>query len=453
MSGGARRRSLVSTLFVRVALLLTAALIVIGAIALQSARARIYEIYDAELSSGAMLLDTLVSEELEHADSEPGAPTLLADEDIESFNAYARWRMFRIWRGAELVARSKTGPSRLARAKITGFVDMIEDVAWRIYFLQAKEEGVTIAVGEPMAQRDGVVNGFALALGLPLLLLVPAVVGLIWLALRDGLDLLRRLESALHAKSESDLTPIGQSQWPVDFDGIVASVDGFLNRLERAFLQTRRFTDNAAHELRTPLAGLKLNAQMLETEVDPQEKRAIARRIREGAERSAALVEQLLMLARLDSGAFPITATNVSAIAKSVLEEFASTAAADDIRLALVAPPTVTVQADPVLLKLILGNLVDNAIKHSPPDSEVVVEAVTDPGAVRVKVMDKGPGIPPQERQRVFERFHRLGDDKPGVGLGLSIVAEALSRIGGTIALEDPGEGPGLWVVMRLRAG
>ena len=456
----AKPRSLVSTLFIRVVVLLAGAIAAIGAIAFWSARQQIYEIYDLQLIAGTQLLHALAKEELEEyaGKKESPPPSVLFEEDVESFNAYGRWRMFRIWRGSQLIAKSANGPARVAVPGDAGFIDLVDGAEpWRIYHLAAKDLGLSIAVGEPLTQRDLVVADFALTLIAPLLLLVPAAVGLIWLTLLDGLSALRRLAAALHAKSGSDLAPLEPSQWPRDIGEILTSINGLLNRLDRSFRQTLRFTDHAAHQLRTPLAGLKLNAQMIEAEKDPEQQRAIVMRIRKGAERAAALVEQLLTLAKLDGGAFRRSPIDVTAVAKSVLEDFAPIAAANDVRLALTAGLAVLVQADAVLLKLILSNLIDNAIKQSPSGGEVAVEAVREPAhhefeTVRLTVRDHGPGIPVEERQRVFERFYRIDSDKPGVGLGLSIVEEALSQIGGSISLDSPATGRGLLAVVRLRA-
>lgn len=458
-----RQRSLVSALSIRFAFLLTAGIALIGAIAYWSAKAQINEIYDSELITGTQLLHTLANEEIEEyaehktTGSPTWPPTVLLEEDIESFNTYGQWRMFRIWHGSKLIARSANGPAQMATPRVAGFFDLADgDTVWRLYLLQARDAGLLIAVGEETTQRDAVVQKFALSLIVPLLLLVPAGAGLIWLTLLDGLGALRQLAAALRAKSGRNLSPLDPAQWPRDLGEMLTAMNGLLHRLDQSFRQTQRFTDHAAHELRTPLAGLKLNAQLIATEKDPEEQRAIARRLRAGAEHASTLVEQLLMLAQLDSGTFETSPNDVIATAKSVLEAFAPAAAANDVKLALTEGPAVMVRADAVLLKVVLSNLVDNAIKHSPRGSEVAIDVAREPiiaGTVRVSVMDQGPGIPNEERQRVFERFYRLDSGgQRGVGLGLAIVAEALAQLDGSILLESPAAGPGLLAVVRLRA-
>lgn len=456
MSRAGRPRSLVATLAFRIALALAGCVAIVGALATWSAKSRIDEIYDAELLTGTELLHTLIKEVSERQPVQKGErlpAIVLLEEDIVSFGVYSQWREFRIWRGSRLIARSPGGPDQPSPPASFGFVDMTDRSAgWRAYHLDAADVGVSIIVSEPWARRNAVVMEFALALIAPMLLLIPAGAGLIWLTLIDGLGALRRLAEALHTRSGGNLSLLDVGRWPRDLEATVTAINGLLDRLDRSFRRQQRFTDHAAHELRTPLAGIKLNAQLLEAESDPHQQRAIKARIREGAERGGALVEQLLSLAHLDSAAPRLVVTDVAAAAKAVLDEFAVIAAAKHVALALDAQQPVVALADALLLKMIVKNLVDNAIKHSPPGSEVAIEAAREADSIRMTVKDQGPGIPAADRERVFERFFRADSDKPGAGLGLSIVGEALSQIGGSITLETPPTGHGLWVVVRLRA-
>ena len=322
-------RSLVSTLFIRVAVLLGATIVAIGATAFWAAKHRIDEVYDSQLISGTKTLYALTKQELEDYESgvsdpdeatSTGPGQILDVEDRQAFETYQGWRMFRIWHAGRLVASSKNGPTHGGPPETTGFVDLAGAAGqWRTYRFLSKDNGLSIAVGEPLTVRYALIENIALTLVVPLVLLIPASAALIWLMLLDGLGALRRLATALETKSGSNLVPLSASQWPRDLGGVLTAINDLLGRLDRSFRQTLRFTDHAAHQLRTPLAGLKLNAQMIEAEKDPEEQRAIILRIREGAERAAALVEQLLTLARLDSGAFASSPHDVTAVAKSAL--------------------------------------------------------------------------------------------------------------------------------------
>jgi signal transduction histidine kinase len=447
-----RPRSLASTLTIRLTLALVGWVVVVAAIALWSARARIDEIYDAQLIAGTKLLHALVKEHLEHHTGEVPSE-VLRGEDVDSFRTYAEWRAFRIWKGSRIVAQTPRSPDQLVVPAREGFVDFaVPPNPWRGYRLFAEDLGLFIAVAEPLSQRDAVVDRFAWALVWPSLLLIPVGAGLMWLTLLDGLSTLRRLSAELNTRSGANLALLNPQRWPSDLGATVTAVNGLLERLDRSLHQARRFTDHAAHQLRTPFAGLKINAQLLETEKSEEQRAALAGRIREGAERGGALVEQLLTLARLDSAAVQLVPLDVEQIARSVLGEFAGVAAAQQVSLALAAQQPAVAMGDALLLKMILGNLIDNAIKHSPAGREVMVEASRDGGWVLLSVTDEGSGIPAADRGRVFERFYQRDSDKPGVGLGLSIVAEAVSQIGGSVTLDTASSGTGLRAVIRLRA-
>lgn len=424
-----------------------------------AAKHRIDRIYDAELVAGAGVLYNVLKEQLEHRaelhKSAPPGSALLEQEDVETFNLYANWRFFRIWRDLKLTDTSTNGPVGIAVPRASGFLEFDDGTqSWRVYRLIVPEFNVAIVVGEPFSVRHALIAKFAVALLAPLSLFMLIAAGLTWLALQNGLGALQRLAVALGSKSGQDLSPLNMRDWPSDLAGIVTATNEFLTRLDRSFRQTVRFTDHAAHELRTPLAGLKLNAALMEQEKDVIQQRAIAQRVKEGAERAAALVEQLLSLARLDAGAFSTTSADLAAIAKSALEEFAATAALRSVHFVFRSDTSVAVRGDATVLAMIVRNLVDNAIKYSPNGVDVEIEvSSTDDDGVHLVVTDGGPGIPADERDRVTERFYRTNDSKPGVGLGLSIVAEALARVGGALKLETAKGGTGLTATARFEKG
>ena len=423
-----------------------------------AAKHRIDRIYDAELVAGAGVLHNVLKEQLEHrAELHKNAPpgsALLDQEDVETFNLYANWRFFRIWQGLTLTDASTNGPAGIAVPRASGFVEVDDaNQSWRAYRLIVPEFGVAVVVGEPFSVRHALIAKFAFALLAPLSLFVLIAAALTWMALRNGLSALQRLAFALGSKSGRDLSPLNMQDWPSDLTGIVTATNEFLSRLDRSFRQTVRFTDHAAHELRTPLAGLKLNAALMAQETDAAQQRAIAHRVKEGAERAAALVEQLLSLARLDAGAFSTTSADLDAIAKSVMEEFAAAAALRSVHFAFRSDASVAVRGDSTVLAMIVRNLVDNAIKYSPDGGDVEVEVLNADDGVHLVVTDGGPGIPADERDRVIERFYRAHDSKPGVGLGLSIVAEALAKVGGSLNLETAKSGTGLTATARFEKG
>ncbi|MBQ1544046.1 hypothetical protein C5708_09530 [Caulobacter sp. CCUG 60055] len=456
-----RRSSLIGTLFRQVTGLLAAITLVVGAMAFWTAKDQINDVYDSQLIIGASVLHALMREELQVFDTERRAgrrvevddTPLLSADDREAFDAYADWRMFRIWSGSELVLGSDTGPSVKTPSKATeAFQTVIyEGQAWRVYTLPLPSEDVVIQVGERLSIRNVLIQKIALELAVPLLLLIPGSLALIWLSLTDGLRALRNLVREISRRGQRDLTPVPVDNWPTDLQPLVRSINLLFTRLDRAFQQERRFVEHAAHQLRTPLAALRLQAQLILREDDPAEREAQVEQLREGVDRAIALMEQLLTLARLDADAGAAGEVDLRAECAAAIADCALVAASRDVRLALegAAPP---VRGDATAIRLILSNLLENAVNHAPPDSEIDIRLSEGEGVSIVAVSDLGPGVPEAERQKVFERFYRgPGAQGRGAGLGLAIVGEAARVLGAVVTLGERADGrPGLEAKVSL---
>ncbi|HYH42040.1 MAG TPA: HAMP domain-containing sensor histidine kinase, partial [Burkholderiales bacterium] len=212
------------------------------------------------------------------------------------------------------------------------------------------------------------------------------------------------------------------------------------------------FTADAAHELRTPLTALRLQLQLAERAATEEERRAAFAALRAGLQRTTHLVEQLLTLAREEPGAARAAVETfvVGVLAADVVGLYAPIAEQKRIDLGLArTDPELTIRAEREAIKTVLSNLIDNAVRYTPPDGTVDVSAVRGPRAVEIEITDTGPGIPPAERERVFDRFYRRpGSDVPGSGLGLAIVRTIADRHGATVTL-DSGDG-GRGVTARI---
>ena len=447
-----RPTSLLAALFGRVGVLFLIIVLVVGLLAFFTAQRRINEIYDGQLIIGANVLRALMTDEIKEQAVKPrsgGAEftvddsDLLSPEDRDAFDSYADWRMFRIWRGGRLVLRSDTGPASLPPPTHNGFSEVVaNNDRWRIYSLPVPSSTVTVQIGERLDIRLVLVQGIALGLALPLLLLIPTCGVLIWLTLSDGLRALRTLIAEIGRRTMRDLSPLPLDPWPRDLHPLVRSINRLFERIDRSLQNERRFLDDAAHQLRTPLAAVKLQAQLIAGEADPGERHAMTTQLVESVDRAAALTDSLLTLARLEARRGTVdTGGDLEAETVAAIADLAPVAARREVELSFEGRGRYP-GGDPLLLRLIAANLLENAINHAPPGSEVAVRLSSAQGWRRLMVTDAGPGIPAAERAKVLERFYRGSGASPrGSGLGLAIVGEAVRLLGGRLELRDREDG------------
>lgn len=460
-----RRGSLLAALFGRTALVLVAVIFSVGIVAFFTAQARVDKVYDDQLIIGANVLRALMTDELREQGAAPGVQelevddsALLSAEDRRAFDDYADWRMFRIWRHGRISMRSDTGPPPQSLPQADGFSHLQAGNGdrWRLYTLHVRPYDIAVQVGERTDIRAVLIRDIAVGTAVPLLLLVPLVAGLLWLSLRDGLGALRLLMTEIGRRSVRDLSPLSLDPWPRDLHPLVRAINRLFARIERAVQHERRFLDSAAHQLRTPLAAVKLQTQLIAGETDPKEREALLQRLAEGVDRAASMTDSLLTLARLEARTRlpqgPRSDLRTEAVA--AIAELAPLAARRDVELSFEGPQAAP-SGDPVLLRLIASNLIENAVNHAPPGTEVEVHLSHDAQGLRLWVGDHGPGIPPAERRKVLQRFYRgAGGLREGSGLGLSIVAEAVRLLNGKLVLSDRPDGAaGLCVIVDLPGG
>jgi signal transduction histidine kinase len=250
------------------------------------------------------------------------------------------------------------------------------------------------------------------------------------------------------ASRDSDhLVELRPARAPEEVRPLVEAINSLFTRVEQTLESERRFTADAAHELRTPLAALTAQAQVAMQARSAAEREHAMAQLATSLRRATRLVDQILTLARLDPEDRPPTGrVDLGGLAEEVCARHGALALEKDIALELNAEP-VTVPGDSDMLRILLRNLVDNAIRYTPVGGQVTV-AVTREG---LSVTDSGPGIPVEERARVFNRFHRLaGQDIEGSGLGLSIVARIAERHGAAISLDSGADGRGLKISVRF---
>ena len=345
-------------------------------------------------------------------------------------------------------------------AEVVGFSDVKLESGeeWRQY---ASTVGTRIIqVAQPMDVRDKLAVSAAMRIVQPMLVLIPFLAIAIWFVIVQSLQPLNRTARAVSMRSPSSLEPIEIKNLPYELKSLVGAINNLLRRLSESLNAQQRFASDAAHELRTPLAAIKLQAQLL-SRCKPEDKAKYAARLQQGVARATRLVEQLLTIARLDpeNADKPMSEVDLAAVASSAVEELSQSARDKAITLTARAEP-LTMMGMPDAIHLMVVNLADNAIRYTPENGRIEIGVKQKGNDAVITVTDDGPGIAPEERERVFERFYRaLGTKVSGTGLGLAIVSRIVAMHGGTIRITDgfarlthdgTGEGFGAQFVVTL---
>ena len=310
--------------------------------------------------------------------------------------------------------------------------------ALRLYGDSALQDTIRITVAEPMANRAEIAREIQMGLGLPLLVVLPVALAAIILAVRLSLDPVNRYRGRLEARGTRDLTEVPADDLPTEIRPLAAALNGLLTRLRRAFEAERSFSANAAHELRTPLAGAIAQAQRLRSETRDPVAEARAAEIEATLKRLTRLSERLIQLARAEGGRLRMDqSTDLRSIAQVVVDDLARGAAPGRIVLSI-PDAAVLSDIDPDAFGILCRNLVENALRHGSGDAPVDV-TLTPEG--RFIVANDGPVLPRDALDRLTARFERANASTDGSGLGLAIVAAIAERIGSPLMLESPRPG------------
>ncbi|MGI9384256.1 MAG: sensor histidine kinase [Methyloligellaceae bacterium] len=301
--------------------------------------------------------------------------------------------------------------------------------------------GFTVLVAETTQARDALAREMLLGSASRLAAIIALAAVVVWFGVRRGLRPLERLETALHRRSSSDLRPV-RHQVPSEVRHLVSAINQLMQRLKEAIDALGRFTGNAGHQIRTPLAAIKAQVQLALGETDPAAKDAALRGAETAARETERLVDQLLLLARVDAragdpdGHAPI---DLSAMARKTTRELVPDALRKGIDLGFESDGReILVKGDGALLAEALKNLIENATGYCPEGSTVTVRVGNGGGGAVLEVEDNGPGIPDPQREKALERFVRLTPaDDAGTGLGLAIVHEIARQHGADVTLDD----------------
>ncbi|MFG6500064.1 ATP-binding protein [Sulfitobacter sp. 1A13191] len=406
-----------------------------------STRVEVERVLDARLAEAAEMVSSLLSDgrvELSNAADAMAALTTRSEA------GYSRQLSCQIWSlDGTMVGASRSAPAgRLTQAD-SGFSETVVDgERWRVFAEVNEELGLRVMVGDRLAVRDRLVSDVIRGLLVPALAVLPFLAGLIWLSVGQGLAPLSRLAKTLSARSADNLEPVQAEPLPLELRPMGAALNTLFERVTTARERERSFSAYAAHELKTPLSGIKTQAQIAAMAPDEDTRRHALEQIEKGVARTDRMVRQLLELAAVDGasddGGGEI---DLREVISDVVASMQRAADAKGVNLHLDLPASLpSVSGDTVLATLALRNVVENAIAASTTGKVVEIRAAVFGNAAQVTVSDEGFGITEADRSRITERFFR-GRNAPegGSGLGLSITQTAMERIGGSVESRSRG--------------
>lgn len=325
------------------------------------------------------------------------------------------------------------------------------DEDWRVYATQVPNR--TLQVSQRLAARKEVLFDIAFHILLPVVATIPLQAALVWWVVGNALRPLRSIASAVRSRSSRSLEPLVLPRAPSEIWPLIDSINDLLARLGRSFENQRNLVVDAAHELRTPLAAISLQEQLLQRLESGAERTEALVRMRAGLNRATHVVSQLLILARQEpeTSREPAVPVQLEALVKMALHEHAPRAQAKQIDLGLVREEPVALTGEPDSLRILINNLLDNAINYTPHGGRVDVSVLHLGHQAALLISDNGPGIPTEARARVFDRFYRVpGVGEPGSGLGLAIVKRIADRHRASVHVTDGLDGRGLTIAVQF---
>jgi two-component system sensor histidine kinase QseC len=411
-------------------------------------RRELDDLLDGHLAQSAALLVALQLQD--------GGEVLLPPAN--NLHRYSPRVAFQVWRAGQLDLHSWNAPAEPLAPLLPGFhASRLAGRDWRVFAVRPAKSDVIVLVGELSYSRAEILQAVLRSSLLPLLVALPLLGLSVWWAVRLGLVPLDRLGKELAGRDPAALDPIQMHDAPTELLPLVRALNELFERTTALLASERRFTADAAHELRTPIAGIRAQAQAALAVHDPAARRHALQATLVGCDRATRLVQQLLTLARLEAEPQSRPGlVDLVVLARDEVVEIASAAFEEGQELQLEAPEEegwLQVRAEPTLLAVLLRNLIDNALRYSPRGATVRVSVVpVMPDWVRLVVEDSGPGLPPEHLARLGERFFRaLGNERPGSGLGWSIVRRIASALQLTVEVDRSPELGGLRVQVGMR--
>tara|TARA_R110002020_G_scaffold69730_9_gene181428 strand:+ start:5449 stop:6816 length:1368 start_codon:yes stop_codon:yes gene_type:complete len=421
-----------------------------------STQAEVERVLDARLMEAARMVSSLITDH--RIEPSAAVDAAIANAPPPPFKqadgSYSRQLSCQIWSlQGSLVSRSESAPETSLASHTDGFEETeIDGERWRVYAVVNPTLGVRVLVGDSLEIRDRLIDDVIQGLLVPGIVILPVLAALIWVSVGRGLAPLTRIAEGLAGRSASELHPIDDGTVPREVRPVIRALNSLFGRVAEARDREQSFTAYAAHELKTPLAGLKTQAQIALRTDDSTIQREALSRISTSVDRTSRMVRQLIDLAAVDAsqGAAKDEPVDVAVLVGEIASELETQLAANEVHVAVELEdrdnhPAV-LEADRILLRLAIRNLLENAIQHSPKGAEVRCRVSARQSEVVVEILDQGAGIPVADEARVTERFFRGSKASGhGSGLGLSIVQMALDRLGGNLTFARDGR----WFVAR----
>lgn len=423
------------------------------------ARHELDELLDGHLAQAAALLVVQQTQPNDdHSDDIADAPTL---------HKYAPKVAFQVFHEGQLLMRSANASAVPMSTTTRGFATVRlgepnnKDAEWRVFATRGGESDVQVYVGEQTETRNEILWAVLRGVLLPMLFALPLLALLLWWAVRQGLAPLRQLSQMLGQRQAQTLEPVVLQGVPAEIQPLVLALNALFERIEAMVASERRFTADAAHELRTPIAAIRAQAQVaLGAGGDTAQRDHALQFTLAGCDRATRLVEQLLTLARLEASAAASTSApaapatvDLGAVAQRMAAELAPAALARHQTLTLDAAPACQVAGNELLMGVLVRNLIDNALRYSPDGAQVEVTVASNAGQIMLQVQDSGGGMTAEEIARLGERFYRvLGSEQTGSGLGWSIVRRIAAVFGAQVQVRRSAQLGGLAVTVQWSA-
>ncbi len=424
-------RSLEARLGLSVGLALTLLWVLAATVTAVIVRGEMDEVFDSALRETAERILPLAVTDIVGREEQGGTQRLAPIREHDEFFTY----LVRDPEGRILLQSHAADPAAFPPYDGPGFR---QTATHRLYGDAALQGTISITVAEPLAHRASVAREVRMGLGLPLLIMLPVALTAIILAVRFSLDPLRRFRARLESRGARDLSEVPAEGLPTEIGPLADTLNGLLARLREAFEAERSFAANAAHELRTPLAGAIAQAQRIRSETRDPATDARAAEIEATLKRLTRLSERLMQLARAEGGRLRTDrSADLRAVARIVADDIGRAGARD--RIALTLPETAVMSdIDPDAFAILCRNLLENALRHGAENAAVEMKLTAEG---RLVVANDGPVLPRETLDRLTTRFERAGAPADGSGLGLAIVAAIADRIGSPLILESPRPG------------